>query len=89
MATITMNEKDRSSPEVQSTDSPMHDHSNHSDAPLSNWKYKSWNLGPLRGPYYASPLTQLLLVSFVCFLCPGMCFKLLAAELACSRDHLR
>ncbi|EEH44120.1 uncharacterized protein PADG_00409 [Paracoccidioides brasiliensis Pb18] len=36
------------------------------------WMYKSIKLGPLTLPYYASPATQLLLVSFVCFLCPGM-----------------
>ncbi|KAF2832183.1 MFS general substrate transporter [Ophiobolus disseminans] len=36
------------------------------------WKYKSMKLGPITLPYYASPETQLILVSFVCFLCPGM-----------------
>ena len=35
-------------------------------------KYKPWRLGPIRIPYYASPKAQLLLVSFTCFLCPGM-----------------
>jgi Ion channel regulatory protein UNC-93 len=37
-----------------------------------NWKYKEIRLGPLRMPWYASPPTQLIIVSFVCFLCPGM-----------------
>lgn len=36
------------------------------------WMYKSCNIGSRTLPYYASPMTQLLLVSFVCFLCPGM-----------------
>ena len=35
-------------------------------------KYKPWKFGPLRAPYYCSPKAQLLIVSFVCFLCPGM-----------------
>jgi hypothetical protein len=34
----------------------------------TGWMYKSF----LRLPWYASPPTQLLIVSFVCFLCPGM-----------------
>lgn len=35
------------------------------------WKYKSLKLGPIALPWYASPESQLFLVSFVCFLCPG------------------
>ena len=35
-------------------------------------KYKPWKFGPIRFPYYCSPKAQLLIVSFVCFLCPGM-----------------
>jgi hypothetical protein len=35
------------------------------------WKYKSLKLGPVTLPCYASPESQLILVSFVCFLCPG------------------
>ncbi|MCJ1306622.1 hypothetical protein MMC25_000265 [Agyrium rufum] len=34
----------------------------------AGWKYRSY----YGLPYYASPATQLLIVSFVCFLCPGM-----------------
>lgn len=35
-----------------------------------NWFYTPrWYLG---GSYYASPWTQLVLISFVCFMCPGM-----------------
>ncbi|KAF1839647.1 MFS general substrate transporter [Decorospora gaudefroyi] len=36
------------------------------------WKYKSLKIGPFTLPSYASPESQLILVSFVCFLCPGM-----------------
>lgn len=38
---------------------------------LKGWKYKSLKLGPFTLPWYASPESQLILVSFVCFLCPG------------------
>ncbi|KAL1953724.1 hypothetical protein VTO42DRAFT_2323 [Malbranchea cinnamomea] len=36
------------------------------------WMYKRPKIGPLKLPYYASPWSQLLIVAFVCFLCPGM-----------------
>jgi len=36
------------------------------------WRYYSPQLGRLTLPYYASPVTQLIIISFVCFLCPGM-----------------
>ncbi|KAH0551595.1 hypothetical protein GP486_007188 [Trichoglossum hirsutum] len=36
------------------------------------WIYEQPRVGPVRRPWYASPLSQLLIVSFVCFLCPGM-----------------
>ena len=36
------------------------------------WMYKPMKIGPWSLPYFASPESQLLLVSFVCFLCPGM-----------------
>lgn len=36
------------------------------------WMYKQLMIGPLTLPWYASPETQLLIVSLVCFLCPGM-----------------
>lgn len=36
------------------------------------WMYKPLKLGPWTFPWYASPETQLFMVSFVCFLCPGM-----------------
>jgi MFS family permease len=36
------------------------------------WMYKSFKLGPITLPCYASPAMQLAVVAFVCFLCPGM-----------------
>jgi MFS family permease len=36
------------------------------------WMYKPIKIGPWTLPYFASPQFQLILVSFVCFLCPGM-----------------
>lgn len=37
------------------------------------WMYKPMiKIGKWQAPYFASPETQLYLVSFVCFLCPGM-----------------
>ncbi|KAK0917967.1 hypothetical protein LTS16_022740 [Friedmanniomyces endolithicus] len=36
------------------------------------WMYRSRKLGPITFPWYASPQSQLILVAFVCFLCPGM-----------------
>ena len=37
----------------------------------TGWKHKRFKLGPFTLPWYASPEAQLILVSFVCFLCPG------------------
>lgn len=36
------------------------------------WKYKRIRLFGFTLPWYASPKVQLLMVSFVCFMCPGM-----------------
>jgi hypothetical protein len=36
------------------------------------WIYRQTKIGPIKLPYYASPPVQLVLVAFVCFLCPGM-----------------
>jgi MFS family permease len=36
------------------------------------WMYKPLKIGPFTIPWFASPETQLVLVSVVCFLCPGM-----------------
>ncbi|UPL02754.1 hypothetical protein LCI18_013688 [Fusarium solani-melongenae] len=36
------------------------------------WIYRTWKIGPWTTTYYASPLTQCILVSLICFFCPGM-----------------
>ncbi|KAE9362623.1 DUF895 domain membrane protein [Stipitochalara longipes BDJ] len=38
----------------------------------AGWKYKRIRLFGFTLPWYASPKVQLLMVSFVCFMCPGM-----------------
>lgn len=38
----------------------------------NSWKYKSVTLFGYKFPWYASPPVQLVIVAFVCFLCPGM-----------------
>lgn len=43
-----------------------------SHAPRSSWMYKTFNIGPLHFPGYATPPIQLAFVAFVCFMCPGM-----------------
>lgn len=35
------------------------------------WKYKQVKIGPITLPWFASPQVQLVMVAFVCFLCPG------------------
>jgi MFS family permease len=40
--------------------------------PPNNWRYRTLKVGPYTLPFYASPQIQLVIVSFVCFLCPGM-----------------
>jgi hypothetical protein len=37
----------------------------------SSWMYKSLKLGGKSLPWYASPQVQIILVAFVCFMCPG------------------
>ncbi|KAF8846621.1 hypothetical protein BDZ45DRAFT_812191 [Acephala macrosclerotiorum] len=54
------------------TQSPTHSVESREVEIPTGWKYKSLKLGPITLPWYASPESQLILVSFVCFLCPGM-----------------
>lgn len=67
------------SPEVVSDyKEPRHDDVDIGDTAFAvpdrpaGWKYRARKIGPLAIPWYASPRFQLILVSFVCFLCPGM-----------------
>ncbi|CAK4031942.1 MFS general substrate transporter [Lecanosticta acicola] len=66
-----MAEKTAAAPEVASQDHSSSNADNELARPVG-WMYKSYKIGPVTIPYYASPKAQLLLVSFVCFLCPGM-----------------
>lgn len=38
----------------------------------AGWKYKQLKIGGFTLPWFASPPTQLALIAFVCFMCPGM-----------------
>lgn len=38
----------------------------------NSWKYRRFSILGFKLPWYASPPTQLLIVSLVCFMCPGM-----------------
>ena len=49
------------------SDPPRRGHSSVSSDGSSGWKYRRF----FGLPHYASPQTQLVLVAFVCFLCPG------------------
>lgn len=37
-----------------------------------SWKYRRFSIGSFKLPWFASPPVQLVIVSFVCFMCPGM-----------------
>lgn len=52
-----------------------HDHGESIAAPPDlppGWKYRQRRIFGFNIPWYASPSVQLLLVAFVCFMCPGM-----------------
>ena len=74
MAVLTNNEKEFA-PQVDGPGHPQ-DHSaeevGHHAALPQSWKYKQLKIGGFRLPFYASPQIQLVIVAFVCFLCPGM-----------------
>lgn len=56
----------------QSFEASAADVESHTPNERNSWMYRSPKIGPITLPYYASPWAQLLIVSFVCFLCPGM-----------------
>jgi MFS family permease len=57
--------------EKQSPPAYEHDAERNASITGPSWMYKRWNfLGA--STWYASPATQIVLVAFVCFLCPGM-----------------
>lgn len=55
-----------------SNDTTVTDTNEPQPLPTTGWMYRERKIGKLTIPMYASPIFQLLLVSFVCFLCPGM-----------------
>lgn len=56
---------------VTESRSPVHSIELRENEKPTGWKYRQLKLGPIALPWYASPESQLILVSFVCFLCPG------------------
>lgn len=68
MATST--DKDNLAHHVNSADHSLTD-STALDLPKS-WKYRRFTIAGFKLPWFASPPTQLVIVSFVCFMCPGM-----------------
>ncbi|KAL8755512.1 MAG: hypothetical protein Q9199_003593 [Rusavskia elegans] len=62
----------RKGPTAAYTDFPANSALSSGHGLLEGWRYRPLRLGPFRLPWYASPESQLILVSFVCFLCPGM-----------------
>ena len=61
----------RKGPATTTTQSPAHSVEPREVEIPRGWKYKRSKIGPITLPCYASPESQLILVSFVCFLCPG------------------
>lgn len=51
--------------------SPSGEENGHIQYP-TGWMYRKFRFGFIRIPCYASPPFQLVLVAFVCFMCPGM-----------------
>ncbi|KAH0542843.1 hypothetical protein FGG08_002797 [Glutinoglossum americanum] len=65
-------EKSADYTEAGAASRPRGQHSEPVNLRPAGWMYKQARIGPIRLPWYASPMSQLLVVSFVCFLCPGM-----------------
>ena len=62
----TTTEHHVASPESEST------HEGQQTVEIPNgWRYRQAKIGSLKLPFYASPQVQLVMVAFVCFLCPG------------------
>ncbi|KAI9826498.1 MAG: hypothetical protein M1819_007347 [Sarea resinae] len=70
------NEKTAPAPEISSsTDEPRtvaNEEAGDPTAGNTSWMYRRLKIGSFRFPWFASPQSQLLMVAFVCFLCPGM-----------------
>ncbi|KAF4435886.1 putative DUF895 domain membrane protein [Fusarium austroafricanum] len=51
---------------------PLYDYSTGVVRLPHGWKYRQYRIFGYKLPWYASPKTQLVMVAFVCFMCPGM-----------------
>lgn len=72
MSTTTTNDEKGSVP-AHDVHSPEHSLSDSTTLQLPNsWKYKRFTILGYKLPWMASPPVQLVIVSLVCFMCPGM-----------------
>lgn len=66
-------EKPGNAPATRVSDGDDHDREPVADLTRpKGWKYKELKIAGVSLSWYASPSFQLVLVSFVCFMCPGM-----------------
>ncbi|KAI9723096.1 MAG: hypothetical protein M1828_004344 [Chrysothrix sp. TS-e1954] len=72
MADIEKDSKQRSVSSIYRSDDSVIGGSDGEVVRPATWKYHGLKIGKHQLPWYASPPSQLLIVSFVCFLCPGM-----------------
>lgn len=66
-----MADAEKIAPPNEDIQSPTHSFDNGEVDIPKGWMYKSFKIGRFTLPWYASPESQLILVAFVCFLCPG------------------
>ncbi|KAF2191097.1 MFS general substrate transporter [Zopfia rhizophila CBS 207.26] len=71
MATLSTDDKATPPHEVGTPDHSVREHGGTLQLPNS-WKYKPFRFLGYKFPWFASPPVQLVIVSFVCFMCPGM-----------------
>lgn len=64
-----MADEEKSAPSYH-TDTPERQNSVELALP-QGWRYRHKKVGRFTLPWYSSPETQITLVAFVCFLCPG------------------
>jgi hypothetical protein len=73
MANLSAHDEKNSLPGHDVTSSTDHSMADSTTLELPNsWKYKRFTVLGYRLPWFASPPVQLVIVSFVCFMCPGM-----------------
>jgi hypothetical protein len=73
MANLSGHDEKKSLPGHDVTSSTDHSMADSTTLELpASWKYRRFTVLGYRLPWFASPPVQLVIVSFVCFLCPGM-----------------